>query len=321
MGKDSPSIYAFQLSDAKPLRWPEAKGAAQVGGSVWLHLDRTSETAQAWMGRESGLPKLTVESLLASSSRPRFESIDQGILLTLRGVNLNTGADPADMISLRIWAEPTRVISLQREPLASIDSLGADLGSGRGPRSVGALVVAIIGRLTDRMGPIIDEIEDAIDEIEDEVIGPTERVDRDRLVGIRQRAIMLHRFLRPQATALTDLHHAKTGLFEESQRRELKEAINRVVRYVEDLDTAKSRTVVLQDELANQLAERMNQRIYTLTVILAVLAPLTILTGMLGMNVGGIPGSAHPLGFIIASAIMGAVGIVALLLAKLTRWL
>jgi len=266
-------------------------------------------------------PPTTSRRFPAGSSRPRFEPIDQGVLLTLRGVNLNAGADPADMISLRIWVEPERVISLQRERLASIDSVGADLRSVRGPKSVGALVVEIIDRLTDRIGPVIDEIEDSLDAIEDEVIGPNEWMDRDQLVGVRQRAIMLHRFLRPQAAAIEDLHHANSSIFKLEQRRALREAANRLTRFVEDLETSRSRAIVVQDELANQLAERTNKRMYTLTVILAVLAPLTILTGVLGMNVGGIPGSTHPLGFVIACVIMGAVGVVAMLLAKLTRWL
>ena len=59
----------------------------------------------------------------------------------------------------------------------------------------------------------------------------------------------------------------------------------------------RERAAVIQEELAGRLAEQMNKRMYMLSMVAAVFLPLGFLTGLLGINFGGIPGAGNPLGF------------------------
>lgn len=300
---DVPSRQA--LAGDWPDRWSDERG------STWLHFDRKSEEAATWIRERSGLDGLVVQDLLIESTRPRVVTAAGGVLLTLRGVNLNPGADPEDMISIRIWTDARRVVSLQGPRLMAIETLLKQLRSGHGPDSAGDLLIAIISGLTERMGPVIETINEVIDELEDRVIDPNRSVGRLELIDIRQRVITLHRYLSPQAVALKQLNALDADLFTSDQQNELVQQINLVVRYVEDLEAAKGRAVVIQDELANQLAERANQRIYAVTIIAAIFLPLTLVSGLLGMNVGGIPMASFGPGFAIvcvASALLGIAG-------------
>jgi zinc transporter len=77
----------------------------------------------------------------------------------------------------------------------------------------------------------------------------------------------------------------------------LREEADRVVRYVEDLDSARERAAVTQEELVNRVSEQINSRTYVLSVAAAIFLPLGFLTGLFGINVGGIALAENPSGF------------------------
>jgi zinc transporter len=61
---------------------------------------------------------------------------------------------------------------------------------------------------------------------------------------------------------------------------------------------------VTQEELAARLSEQMNRNTYMLSVVAGVFLPLGLLTGLLGINVGGIPGTENPNAFVIVCVTM-----------------
>ena len=71
------------------------------------------------------------------------------------------------------------------------------------------------------------------------------------------------------------------------------------MRYVEDLDESRERAAVTQEELAGRISDRMNKTMYMLAIVATVFLPLGLLTGLLGINVGGIPGTDNTYAFLI----------------------
>ncbi len=311
-------IAAFELKASRALSLDEAGAAGD--SPRWLHFDRHEEGTRAWLRAKSGLDSLVVDELVTETTRPRVVASDGGILMVLRGVNLNEGADPADMISLRLWADAHRVITLQGPQLRATGALVEACRAGSGPKSVSDLLVALISGLTARTGPIVTELSEAFDTFEDQLAAGDE-VDRAQLTTMRHRVILLHRYLSAQSSALSAFYADKHELIAADDRRRLKEELNRMTRHVEDLEAARGRGLVIQDELSNMLAEQANTRVYIVTMITAIFLPLTLITGMLGMNVGGIPWQEHPEGFWITLAAMGLLGLAAFFVVRRSRWL
>ena len=101
-------IHAFVISVASGVRrleWDEVHAWSPEQGLLWVHLDASSERTGQWIYRASGLTRLVAQALLARETRPRVSSIGDGALILLRGVNLNPGAEPEDMVSIRLWVE------------------------------------------------------------------------------------------------------------------------------------------------------------------------------------------------------------------------
>ena len=136
-------------------------------GLLWLHIDISDESARSWLEQDSGLPETVIDSLLAAETRPRSQISDAGSLVVLRGVNTNPGDDPEDMVSVRIWLEPKRIISTRRRRLLSVQDVRSSLENGVGPATVGEFLVELIGCLADRIGDFVNAIEDRISEVED----------------------------------------------------------------------------------------------------------------------------------------------------------
>ena len=76
-------------------------------------------------------------------------------LVVLRGVNLNSGADPEDMVSLRLWIEAERVLTLRHRRLASVQEVVDQLAAGNGPCSSGEVLNEIVDRMLAKIGSVV----------------------------------------------------------------------------------------------------------------------------------------------------------------------
>jgi zinc transporter len=101
----------------------------------------------------------------------------------------------------------------------------------------------------------------------------------------------------------------------------MRESADKLQRYVEDLDAARDRAVVLRDEIANRLSVQMNRTLYALSIVAGVFLPLGFLTGLLGINVGGMPGVEYDYAFWIACLLMVLVFIGEVALFRRLKWI
>ncbi len=314
-------LWAYQLDGpnaGKKLSKAEISAWTPSAGAMWVHLDLTRPDAQTWLREESGVDLGTCEALLAEETRPRSYSAPGGILLILRGVNLNPGADPDDMIALRIFCESHRVISLRDRPFQATTDVANAIEAGTGPADATSLMVMLATGLAARIEPVIENMEEIADGLE---VGMTERVPRltrGELAEFRRQVIALRRYLAPQRAMLASLVQDPYPGFQPIHRSNLRELADRATRHVEDLEALRERSGVIHDEIANQIAEQLNSRMYIVSLVAAIFLPLSLLTGLLGINVGGIPGATDQAAFIVVCVILvGGGG----LLAGAFRWL
>ena len=101
----------------------------------------------------------------------------------------------------------------------------------------------------------------------------------------------------------------------------LHEASDRLTRHLEDIDAVRERATVTHEELLSRASEQLNQRLYVLSILSAIFLPLTFFTGLLGINVGGIPGAENPQAFIIFIGILAIIIAFQIWLFKYKKWL
>ena len=325
MVKNEPTFLHSCILDgtggAKFVDASSVAGWTKDQGVLWVHLDVNDDASRLWLAEHGGLDSTIVESLLADETRPRSYSTDNGLLTVLRGVNTNPGEDPEDMVSVRLWIEPDRIISTRRRRLLSIVDTRESLEKGVGPETSGGFLAALTGRMADRIGDFVDGIEDDVGAAEEQLGNQDQATFRHVISALRRKIASVRRFLAPQRDALDRLYRQPGLWFSNTEIHDMREEADRITRYLEDLDLARERTMVLREEFLAQLAQEQNSRMYVLSVVAAIFLPLTFVTGLLGMNVGGLPGLESPRGFLGSVVIMIAAAVALLFFFRWKKWL
>ena len=317
-------IGAYILDGAgggKQIGWEEIETWKAKQGVLWIHLNYSIPKVQEWLYEQSDLDEVICDALTEEDSRPRCTPFHEGLLLGLRGVNLNPGADPDDMVGIRIWLEKDRIISTRKRKVLSVVDIQEAIGQGNGPESISEFLVMITGRMMERMQQVIDDLEDAVADVEDQVLTSENHQLRSQLAALRKQAISLRRYLSPQREALSRLLTEKIIWLDERDRIRLREVYDQLIRHIEDLDEARDRAAVTQEQLINSLSEQMNNKMYILSIVAAIFLPLGFLTGLLGINVGGIPGAQSNLGFSVFVLLLAGVVVFQIWLFKKKKWL
>lgn len=290
-------------------------------GILWVHLNYNLKDSQEWLYNKSGLDEVISDALTEEDSRPRCTIFREGLLLGLRGVNLNPGSDPEDMVGVRIWFENNRIISTRQRRILSVAEIQTAIENGTGPETMDDFLVQVTGRVMERMRQVIDDLEDKVADLEEQILTAESRQLRTQLADVRRQAISLRRYLSPQREALSRLLTEKISWLDESSRIRLREVSDQLARYLEDLDEARDRAAVTQEELMNRLSEQMNNKMYLLSIVAAIFLPLSFLTGLLGINVGGIPGAESKLGFSVFIILLVVVVVFQVWYFKKKKWL
>jgi zinc transporter len=225
------------------------------------------------------------------------------------------------MISVRIWSDGKRVISTQRRSLLSTEDLLNALDQGNGPKDASDLIVSWIERIIWRMSDTVNDFEDEASRLEESLLSEEVSGLRPEMARLRKQTIGIRRYLGPQREALNRLLNEKVQWLDELDRLRLREAADKLIRHIEDIDTVRERVAMAQEELTSRIAEEMNQRTYVLTVVAAIFLPLGFFTGLMGINVGGMPGIEDKDAFWVVVAICLAVMAVLALVFRLKRWL
>lgn len=271
------------------LDWDRVERWTPNDGTLWLNLDYSAPDVERWLGRNSQISPLVRDALLDDDPRPRAMAHGDALLLIVRGINVNEGAAPEDMLSIRAWIEPHRVVTLRRRKSRSLKAIAADLDRGAGPTSAGELTALLVERILEHVATRVDTLGDDIAACEDQVLVETRGELRAQLADQRRRAIALRRFLGPQREAFAKLSQIQVPWLDATTRGRIVESADRMTRTVEELDAARDRAAVTQEELQSKIGEATNQRLYVLSIITAVFLPLGFVCSLLGVNVGGVP--------------------------------
>lgn len=305
----------------KSVGWDEINSWSETDGILWVHLDYTTIESDVWLREKSGLDELLISALVSDDPRPRSAIMSDGLLVILRGVNLNPGEDPEDMVSIRFWINNNRIISTRRRKLLSIGDLRQAIEKGVGPKTTGEFLVDLSSRLVDRMADVVDDISAKADLLEEQLLTVQSHQLRPKISELRHEAIRLRRYLAPQREVMARLYNERVPWLNDMDRMRLREVADSTTRYIEDLDASRERAIVIQEELMSRISEQMDKRMYVLSMVAAIFLPLGFLTGLLGINVGGIPGAEYKGSFYIFCGILIFVSAMQIYIFKKLKWM
>ena len=308
---------------ARPIDRTQVDGwqPAAPGEVLWLHLKRDCAEVLPWLMGDLGIPEPTAEMLVSDATRPRAFREGTALVATLRGINFNPDAEPEDMISLQLWSDGRRLITLRKLAMQTPRDIVALLDVGQGPVDAGNTITMIVEQLVVRMNQSIVDMNDKIDELEEMDMEKEHELILSKITTIRRNCLALKRHMSPQHEALDWISRTAPPWFEDHDRREIAESIDRLRRYLDDIDISKESALVLLDELRARSLASSEHATYMLTIVAGIFLPLGFLTGLMGINVGGMPGVEDSHAFWVVVGICLGVMAVQLFLFWKWKWL
>lgn len=306
---------------AKRLNASDLSYEPPKSGYLWIHLDALNPATEAFLIEDPCIDTLATETLMAGDSRPRTIPHEDILLINLRGVNLNEGSEVVDMVGIRFFVSERRVISVARRPLKATEDIANQLKTQTAPLTTGGFMAWYALTLCERMGPTITDLTEQVDTLEDLTDENIDTLDRQSLASLRRDVIGLKRYLAPQRDALNTLTLQNLKWITERDRLQIRSAADQTTRITEELDAIRERCAVIRDQFVDERAETMNRNMMVLSVVAAIFLPLGLISGMMGINVGGMPWVEDGMGFWYVTGIVVVIGIIQLVIFKLLDWL
>lgn len=311
-------ICVFDIYPDGSARIPADTGLTGPGTYRWWHFDLSDPALPPWLMER--LPAIPAGALMQPETRPRCDRFENGIMLNLRGINLNEGQETDQMVSVRMWVDDDVVITVRLRRVFAIDEIRQRAAANDAPRSTAAFIEALVERLTVKIQAEVMKIAKLTEFYEADLEDDSTPAPRDLPVA-RRSVIKLRRYLEPQQTALNRLVEINLPIVPEPDAMKLRELANRTTIAVEELKALQERIVTVQDEHDLHVAGKQARHGYVLSVAAAIFLPLGFLTGLFGVNIGGMPGVGDPQAFAILCLSMAVLALALVLVLKWIRWI
>ena len=310
--------------DARP-RQPAELNAA---GLTWLHLDAPTLDAAQALAERFGWHPLDVEDVLSKRQRPKVDDYaDEGYLFAvLHFPAYDRDVQRLNAVELDIFVGPDYLVTLPSADLKPVSRLFSrceedelfreqlfSKGSGR-------LLYEVLDDLFDYCFPILDKIGHKLDALEDDVFeGRSDEVVRD-LSNAKQEIISYRKIIKPERPTLRLLERHVERFLPEELELYFDDIVDASERIWDLLDNYKEVVEALEDTNEAVINHRQNDILRILTVFSVTLLPLTLISGIFGMNVA-FPGFGTSWAFWAIFAFMAAALITMLSFFRYKRWL
>ena len=309
---------AQRIGSDEALSWLKRATAEKLPGFAWLHFDLARASAEKWMRERLALPGAFYEALHEGARNSRIEYVDDHLVAVINDVVYDFAFDSSNTSTLWLAANDRVVVTARQHALRSVDRLRDSVRVGYAPSTTAELVVHLMRDQADVLVGITRSATGKVDDIEDTLLADRLDVDRVSLGSLRRLLVRLQRLLAPEPAALFRLMNRPPRWMTDDDLRNFRQATEEFSTVLSDVATLLERIKLLQEEVTSRINEQNNRLLMLLSLVTVLGLPFTVIGGLFGMNVGGVPFNEHKHGFWIVVGFVGAFTAVAVWL--MFRW-
>ncbi|HEX8056584.1 MAG TPA: transporter [Novosphingobium sp.] len=300
---------AFQDSGAREL---DSCDDGEADGFRWLHLSLADHRTRRWLENTAELPPEVRELLLSSDQHQRSVAQAECVGCVIHDFERDFERTQTDRIgAVRIALTPRMVITTRLHPVRSADIVRRRIEAGARPENPGAALDLMIGAICLNIGDMARVLEREVQAAEDAFLDGHHTPTSRELITIRRRLAQIHRLLDGMRSVFQRLERDSDVPAE--LHPVMENLSQRLLGLDGDILGIQGQLRVLREELDMQQEQRTNQNLYLLSIMTALMLPVTLVTGIFGMNTGDLPLEGHG----------GTFGAIAIMLACAggTYWL
>ena len=304
-------IWAYRFSpEGAAQAIPAASAIAEIGtghGWLWLHFGLADTRCRAWLAERAPISDAARETLLDPDEHVRLDVFGGEVVGILPDFHQQFLQEGDDLVRVHLALSDRLLITARRKPVHSIDVMRRQMEAGKLFPSPIAFFDAIVDQFADTISRLSERHGDELDVVENKVLHDEIDDQRLHLGRVRLQSIQVRRQL-TQVRSLFDRLEARM----EDEVKPLAVAMRGLAQKLDALDheiaSIYERARLLQDEIAARMAEITNRRLFTLSVLTALLLPSTLVTGFFGMNTKDMPFQASDGGTWVALILVAAAG-------------
>ena len=312
---------------AAPRRAEPRLAELSANGLTWIHLNAPSAAEAAALAERFGWHPLDLEDVLSKRQRPKIDDYpDEYLFIVLHFPFYDKTVQRLNAAELDIFLGPDFLITLPNVELLPVTRLFArceddpELLGELFAKGSGYLLYHVLDDLFDYCFPILDKIGHKLDRIEDEMFeGRSEEVVRD-ISNAKQEIISYRKIIKPERSTLRLLERHVQRFLPQDLELYFDDIVDATERIWDLLDNYKEVVEALEATNESVINHKQNDVLRLLTIISVTLLPLTLISGIFGMNVN-FPGFGTHAAFwgIVGLMIVTIVGLIAFF--RLKRWL
>jgi magnesium transporter len=320
------TVYVYRDRETKVVDRIDSTWLDPASGvTLWIDIVQpTPEEGQQILANTFHFHPLSVEDALSEIHHPKIEPYDRYLYVILHGIDFRAGEHRFATRDVDFFLGDNYVVTVHDGHSRSIQKL-KELCSqhahilAEGPV---ALMHRIVDMMVDDYAPELEEIEEEMDGLEDEaILGAGDNLIRP-ILAIKRDLSALRRVVIPQRDVVGRLARREFPIISNEMSYRFRDVYDHLVRYSDEAAMFQDRVTGILEGYLSAISNRLNRVMKVLTVVSTIVLPMTVLTGLWGMNVA-LPHFAggDPAQFWWVVGIMAMITIVMLAIFRRNRWI
>lgn len=276
------------------------------------------------IGTHFNLHPLVLEDIVNTAQRPKMEDFTDYIFIVLKMLQFDEQENKTAVEQVSLILGSNYVISFQESEGDVFNSIRERIRSNKGRlRKMGPdyLAYCLIDAIVDGYFAILENYGERIEDIEDTVVANPTPETLHSIHSLKGEMIFLRKSVWPLREVINRLERWESPLVSKSLDIYLRDVYDHTIQIIDAIETFRDMLSGMLDIYLSSISNRMNEVMKVLTIIATIFIPLTLITGIYGMNFKFMPELEHPWGYPMAYLIMFAISILMLAYFRRKKWL
>jgi len=285
------------------------------GCVVWVDLERPTEEESKVLTDVFKFHPLSVEDSVREPDQPKVDDYVDYLFFVFHAPDLSSLAEEFSTNELNVYLGKSFIVTVHNSGMKCIETV-ANACENRpqrfAGRSVDFLFHAIVDSMVDNFSPVLSFIDRKVDEMEAEVFDPDEDL-LNEIFKVKRDIQNLRRAILPQESIIRNIAVGRLPMVDEEVRVYFRDVYDHLIRITRISESHRVALIDVRETHQSHLSTKMNDVMKTLTIIMTIMMPLTLITGVYGM-------SEWKHSYFVIIAAMGIIVVAMLAVFKKKKW-
>ncbi|MFP4499257.1 MAG: magnesium/cobalt transporter CorA [Vulcanimicrobiota bacterium] len=298
---------------------------SKPGKINWLSIeDLSDEKIVATLGKYYDVHPLVQEDILDTGQRPKMEEYDNLLYFVVKQMNFNREEEELKTQQISILLMDNLVLSFAENDDIVFDSIKKRLRTSKGIiRTKGAdyLTYCLLDTVVDDYFLVLEEMGGVIDQIEDLLFEEPDQESLENIQILKRKLIIFRKSIWPLREVINRFQRNIIDSPDKTTEIYLRDLYDHVIQIIDTIETYREVLSSLLDVYLSSLSNKMNEVMKVLTIIATIFIPLTLISGIYGMNFKYMPELEWKWGYFVTLGVMALIGLGMVLFFRKKKWL